>query len=87
MLGAHVRLVGPPTLMPLGAERWGAEVFHDMREGLKDADVVMMLRVQRERMTGGFFPSRARISSGSTASTKRSSASPSPARSSCTPAR
>ncbi len=57
MLGASVRLVGPPTLMPAGAERWGAQVFHDMRKGIKDADVVMMLRVQRERMTGGFFPS------------------------------
>jgi aspartate carbamoyltransferase catalytic subunit len=55
--GARVRLVGPPTLMPIGADRWGAEVFHNMRDGLKDADVVMMLRVQRERMTGGFFPS------------------------------
>jgi aspartate carbamoyltransferase catalytic subunit len=57
MLGAQVRLIGPPTLMPLGAERWGATVFHDMRQGLKGADVVMMLRVQRERMDGGFFPS------------------------------
>ncbi len=57
MLGASVRLVGPPTLMPAGAERWGAQVFHDMRKGVKDVDVVMMLRVQRERMTGGFFPS------------------------------
>ena len=57
LLGASVRLIGPPTLMPAGAERWGARVFHDMREGLKGADVVMMLRVQRERMTGGFFPS------------------------------
>src|SRR5215813_2201944 len=56
MLGAQVRLVGPPTLMPAGAERWGAKVFHDMRQGIKDADVVMMLRVQRERMDGGFFP-------------------------------
>ena len=57
ILGARVRLVGPPTLMPIGADRWGADVFHNMRDGLKDADVVMMLRVQRERMTGGFFPS------------------------------
>lgn len=57
LLGARVRLIGPPTLMPIGAERWGAEVFHDMRKGLKGADVVMMLRVQRERMTGGYFPS------------------------------
>nr|WP_239590710.1 aspartate carbamoyltransferase catalytic subunit [Vitreimonas flagellata] len=57
ILGANVRLVGPPTLMPTGAERWGATVHHDMRAGIKDADVVMMLRVQRERMDGGFFPS------------------------------
>jgi aspartate carbamoyltransferase catalytic subunit len=57
LLGAQVRLIGPPTLMPAGAERWGAKVFHHMKDGLRDADVVMMLRVQRERMTGGFFPS------------------------------
>ncbi|MBC7767779.1 MAG: aspartate carbamoyltransferase catalytic subunit [Phycisphaerales bacterium] len=57
LLGAQVRLIGPPTLMPAGAERWGAKVFHSMRDGLKDADVVMMLRLQRERMQGGFFPS------------------------------
>jgi aspartate carbamoyltransferase catalytic subunit len=57
LLGAQVRLIGPPTLMPAGAERWGAKVFHDMRQGLKDVDVVMMLRLQRERMDGGFFPS------------------------------
>ena len=57
ILGARVRLIGPPTLMPAGAERWGAEVFHDMRKGLDRADVIMMLRVQRERMTGGYFPS------------------------------
>jgi aspartate carbamoyltransferase catalytic subunit len=57
ILGARVRLIGPPTLMPVGAERWGAEIFTDMRKGLEGADVVMMLRVQRERMDGGFFPS------------------------------
>jgi aspartate carbamoyltransferase catalytic subunit len=57
MLGASVRLIGPPTLMPTGADRWGARVFHKMHEGIKDADVVMMLRVQRERMAGGYFPS------------------------------
>jgi aspartate carbamoyltransferase catalytic subunit len=57
LLGARVRLIGPPTLMPIGADRWGAEVFHDMRRGLEGVDVIMMLRVQRERMTGGFFPS------------------------------
>lgn len=56
-LGARVRLIGPPTLMPLGADTWGADVFHDMRAGLKDCDVVMMLRLQTERMSGGFIPS------------------------------
>lgn len=53
----RVRLVGPPTLMPTRAEDWGVEVYHDMREGLEGCDVVMMLRLQRERMDGGFIPS------------------------------
>ncbi len=53
----RVRLVGPPTLLPSGIEHFGVEVFHDMREGLKDVDVVMMLRLQKERMDGGFIPS------------------------------
>ncbi len=53
----RVRLVGPPTLMPSGAAEWGVEVYHDMAEGLKDADVVMMLRLQKERMDGAFIPS------------------------------
>jgi aspartate carbamoyltransferase catalytic subunit len=57
LLGAHVRLVGPPTLMPSSADRWGAEVFHDMRRGIEGADVVMMLRLQLERMQGAFIPS------------------------------
>jgi aspartate carbamoyltransferase catalytic subunit len=57
MMGARVRLVGPPTLMPADADRWGAEVFHDMREGISGADVVMMLRLQLERMDGAFVPS------------------------------
>jgi aspartate carbamoyltransferase catalytic subunit len=56
-LGATVRLVGPPTLMPSGADRWGATVHHDMRQGLKGADVVMMLRLQLERMQGALVPS------------------------------
>ncbi len=43
--------------MPAGIDAFGAEVFHDMEEGLKDVDVVMMLRLQRERMDGGFIPS------------------------------
>ena len=53
----RVRLVGPPTLMPSQIDQLGVEVYHDMREGLRDADVVMMLRLQRERMDGGFIPS------------------------------
>jgi aspartate carbamoyltransferase catalytic subunit len=56
-LGARVRLVGPPTLMPPGIERFGFPIFHDMREGIRDADIVMMLRLQRERMHGSFIPS------------------------------
>ena len=56
-LGARVRLVGPPTLMPVGAETWGADVFHDVREGVTNVDVVMMLRLQLERMTGALVPS------------------------------
>jgi aspartate carbamoyltransferase catalytic subunit len=52
-----VRLVGPPTLMPSRIDEFGVEVYDDMRAGLKDADVVMMLRLQRERMDGGFIPS------------------------------
>jgi aspartate carbamoyltransferase catalytic subunit len=54
---ARVRLVGPPTLIPAGAAEWGCEVAHDMAAGLAGADVVMMLRLQRERMDGGFVPS------------------------------
>ena len=56
-LGAQVRVVGPRTLIPSYAERLGVKVFHDMREGLKDVDVVMMLRLQRERMAGSLLPS------------------------------
>ncbi len=57
LLGARVRLVGPRTLMPAGADRWGVEVFHDMRAGLAGVDVVMMLRLQLERMQGALVPS------------------------------
>jgi aspartate carbamoyltransferase catalytic subunit len=56
-LGARVRLVGPPTLMPSGVDRWGVEVFHDMKKGIAGVDVVMMLRLQLERMDGAFVPS------------------------------
>jgi aspartate carbamoyltransferase catalytic subunit len=53
----RIRLIGPPTLMPPGAADWGVEVYDNMTEGLKDADVVMMLRLQKERMDGAFIPS------------------------------
>ncbi len=53
----RVRLVGPATLMPSGVGELGCEVHEDMAAGLKDADVVMMLRLQKERMDGGFIPS------------------------------
>ncbi|MFP3944273.1 MAG: aspartate carbamoyltransferase catalytic subunit [Alphaproteobacteria bacterium] len=56
-LFAEVRLVAPATLLPLAAERLGAECFTDMREGIRDCDIVMMLRLQKERMSGSFFPS------------------------------
>ena len=56
-VGCEVRLVGPPTLIPAEADRWGARVFHDMREGIAGVDVVMMLRLQLERMNGAFVPS------------------------------
>ncbi|MEK1887916.1 MAG: aspartate carbamoyltransferase catalytic subunit [Phyllobacterium sp.] len=56
-LGARVRVVAPSTLLPSGIAHMGAEVFHKMEDGLKDADVVMMLRLQRERMAGSFVPS------------------------------
>jgi aspartate carbamoyltransferase catalytic subunit len=56
-LGARVRVVAPSTLLPPGIERFGVEVSRDMREGLAGADIVMMLRLQRERMNGSFVPS------------------------------
>jgi len=56
-MGSQVRLVGPPTLIPPQAERLGATVFHDMAAGLKGVDIVMMLRLQKERMGDGFVPS------------------------------
>ena len=56
-MGARVRLIAPFTLIPPEVERMGVEVFHDMNEGLKDCDIVMMLRLQKERMHGNFFPS------------------------------
>jgi len=52
-----VRVVGPQTLLPTGIERLGVKVFHDMREGVRDCDVVVMLRLQNERMKGPLLPS------------------------------
>jgi aspartate carbamoyltransferase catalytic subunit len=57
LMGARVRLVAPRTLLPGDAERFGVEVFHDMKTGLAGADIVMMLRLQLERMAGAFVPS------------------------------
>ncbi len=56
-MGSQVRVVGPPTLMPSGINDLGVRVFHDMKEGLKGADIVMMLRLQKERMTRSLVPS------------------------------
>ena len=56
-MGARVRVVAPSTLLPPGIERFGVEVARDMREGLAGADIIMMLRLQRERMNGSFVPS------------------------------
>jgi aspartate carbamoyltransferase catalytic subunit len=56
-MGARVRVVAPRTLLPAEIERLGVEVFHDMAAGLKDVDIVMMLRLQTERMHGSFVPS------------------------------
>ena len=56
-LGAHVTLCGPPTLMPVGIERLGVEVETDLRTALRDADAVNVLRIQRERQSGGLLPS------------------------------
>ena len=56
-MGARVRIIAPKTLIPSGVERLGVEVFTDMAKGLTDVDIVMMLRVQSERMRGSFIPS------------------------------
>ncbi|MFL5073803.1 MAG: aspartate carbamoyltransferase catalytic subunit [Microvirga sp.] len=56
-LGARVRVIAPSTLLPTGIEHFGVEAYTDMRKGLAGADIVMMLRLQRERMNGSFVPS------------------------------
>lgn len=57
MMGNEVRLVGPPTLLPSSMGVGGVKLFHDMEKGLRGVDIVMMLRLQKERMTGGLIPS------------------------------
>jgi len=57
MLGAEVWICGPPTLLPIGFERLGAHVTSSIERAVEGADAVMMLRIQLERMEGGFFPS------------------------------
>jgi aspartate carbamoyltransferase catalytic subunit len=56
-LGAQVRVIGPSTLLPRDIDRFGVEVYRDMKTGLDGVDIVMMLRLQRERMNGSFVPS------------------------------
>ncbi|GAA2065499.1 aspartate carbamoyltransferase catalytic subunit [Catenulispora yoronensis] len=57
-LGARVTLVAPPTLLPVGVGNWPCEVSYDLDAVVPDSDAIMMLRVQRERMNGGFFPTQ-----------------------------
>ncbi|WP_026988063.1 aspartate carbamoyltransferase catalytic subunit [Fodinicurvata fenggangensis] len=57
IMGAQVRVIAPPTLMPSKIERLGVTAFHDMKKGLQDVDIVMMLRLQTERMQGSYVPS------------------------------
>ncbi|MEN8154534.1 MAG: aspartate carbamoyltransferase catalytic subunit [Acidobacteriota bacterium] len=56
-VGNEVSLIGPPSLVPKEFEKMGAKVFHNLEEGVKNSDVVMMLRVQGERGSGNYFPS------------------------------
>ena len=57
MLGAEVRVIAPPTLMPKNIEILGVKAFTDMNKGLEGSDIVMMLRLQTERMQGSYVPS------------------------------
>ena len=56
-LGAEIRVIGPATLMPKNIESLGVKVFYNMKNGLKDVDIIIMLRLQLERMSGSFVPS------------------------------
>jgi aspartate carbamoyltransferase catalytic subunit len=64
VLGGDVVLVAPPTLLPTGVENWGCQVTDDFDSVLGEVDIVMMLRVQRERMAGGFFPTEREYTEG-----------------------
>ena len=57
IMGSRVRLVAPPTLLPIDIDRFGVEIFHDIEKGIENCDIVMMLRLQNERMHGMFVPS------------------------------
>ena len=85
-LGAKVTLVAPPTLLPVGVGAWPAATSYDLDAVLPDADVVMMLRVQRERMDEAFFPSEREYARRYGLDGPRCAGCPS-TRSSCTPAR
>ena len=63
-LGGQVTLVAPPTLLPSGVDTWGVRVTQDLDAALETADIVMMLRVQRERMASGFFPTEREYTAG-----------------------
>ncbi|AHA27749.1 aspartate carbamoyltransferase catalytic subunit [Candidatus Liberibacter americanus] len=56
-MGARVRVIAPTTLIPTGISNMGVEVFHDLKEGLRDVDVIMVLRIQHERMSEKLIPS------------------------------
>lgn len=64
LLGAKVTLIAPPTLIPVGVESWGVEVTYDLDSKLDNFDVVMLLRIQSERMKDSFFPSEREYSRG-----------------------
>ena len=64
LLGAKVTLIAPPTLIPVGVESWGVDVTYDLDANLNEFDVLMMLRIQSERMKDAFFPSEREYSRG-----------------------
>ena len=57
MLGAEINIIAPSNLMPKDIQKFGVNIFSDMKKGLKDCDIVMMLRLQSERMTSSFLSS------------------------------